>query len=92
MIGLVKALENIRLGQETVIKFGNNNVLGLKDFERVDESIYQRSDLITADVVSQIRCNRNFSKPGTSLQFSVNDIMEIDGMKVDEWLNSISST
>lgn len=71
-------LENIDDGREVIVKFINGDCFGLCDFEMVDESIYQRTDLCVADIVRKVNVSHDVYKVGNKLEFSVNDIIEIE--------------
>ena len=86
MIDIVELLENIPEGEECVITFTNGNEFGLQDFEGVDSSIYGRDDLVVAEVVTQMNCDRRYSKPGTSLEFSFRDIATVNGIDIEHWV------
>ena len=75
----MKELENILQstpnGQELLVEFACGDVLGLKDFEMVDASIYGRSDLCVGDVVSQFKCDDKLYRIGSGIEFSLNDVV-----------------
>lgn len=63
--------------EEIILVYFNTEVFELKNCEQVDEDIYKRSDLMTADIEKKIEGDQKFHKPGTKLEFSVNDIKAI---------------
>lgn len=77
MKNLERLLEETLDGKELVICFHNGDVLGLADFEMVDQSIYDRSDLCVANIVSPIRCKEHIFKAGGKIEFSLDEIVQI---------------
>ena len=77
MTTLRDILEKAEDNTEYVITFRSGNKLGLKDFESVDESIYEKDDLFVGWVVSQVKCDKRFFTPGTGFQFALNDVTEV---------------
>lgn len=84
MIEIIEKLETIPTGVECNITFSDGEEFILKDFERVDESIYGRDDMLIARVVTQIKCDKKFNTPGTIIDFSSKDVMTVDGVSVEE--------
>ncbi len=77
MMLLSEILEGIEGGREVLVKLSDGNCFGLADFEMVDESIYERSDLCLCNIVSKIKVKRDVYKVGSKLEFSVDDVIEI---------------
>lgn len=75
---LAEILEGIEDGREVLVRFSNGNCFGLSDFEMVDESIYQRSDLCVGDIVSKVKVDRDVYKIGNKLEFSVDEVLEVE--------------
>ncbi len=86
---LEEILENSDDGEEYIISFYCGDQLGLMDFEMVDESIYERTDMCIADVVSQKICDKKYYTVGTKIEFSLKDIVSVvspkNGKKI--WAN-----
>ena len=77
MKSLPEILEGIEDGLETFVRLSNGSCFGLVDFEMIDESIYQRSDLCVADIVSKIEVDHDVYRIGNKLEFSVDDVVEL---------------
>lgn len=77
MNSLEQILESSEDEVEYIITFTCGDQLGLTDFEMVDESIYGRTDMCIADVVSQIKCDKRFYTIGTKIEFSLNDVISV---------------
>lgn len=75
---LFEILEGIEDNREALVRFSNGNCFGLADFEMVDESIYQRSDLCLCNIVSKIKVDRDVYKIGNKLEFSVDEVLEVE--------------
>lgn len=63
------------------ITFYNGNCLALSNFEIVDPSIYNRSDLYVADLIKIIKPDRNIYQIGNKIEFSINEILNITDSK-----------
>ena len=74
---LAELLEEIEDNQEVLIKFFDGECFGLSNFEMVDESIYQKSDICLADMESIISVNKDVYKVGNKYEFSINEIIEV---------------
>ena len=74
---LADLLVNLADDKEYVVFFECGDVLGLRAFEMVDESIYGRHDLCVADIVTPIKCNMSLYPVNTGLQFSLSEIIRV---------------
>jgi len=77
---LVRLLESIPQEENAVVTFEDEEILSLRGFGRVDESIYDRDDLVVAQVVERIKSDSDprFQKPGSLIQFSVTEIASVN--------------
>jgi hypothetical protein len=82
MNNIVKKLEAISDGEECLIAFSDGEILRVKDCEGVNESTYNRSDLVIAHFVALVKGNRPQRKPGSAIQFSVDDVVAINGENI----------
>jgi hypothetical protein len=64
-------------GKAYFVTFHSGKKLLLKDFEAVDESIYERDDLFVGWVISTVEGDRRFFTPGSGIQFSLTEVKEI---------------
>ena len=71
---LIYILENIPDDECVYVIFSDGMEIVLKNFESVDETIYNRDDLIVADVEKKIVGDKRFHTPGTIIEFSINDV------------------
>ena len=78
---LAEILEGIEDHRQTLVRLSNGDCFGLVDFEMVDESIYQRSDLCVGDIVSKVEVQRDVYEIGNKLEFSVEDVLEIEDVE-----------
>ncbi len=77
MMQLSKTLEDISDDYEVYISLAYGDCFGLANFEMVDESIYERSDLCLSDIISKIKVSNDVYRVGNKLEFSINDIIKI---------------
>jgi len=70
-------LEKFEDGQNVLVSFENGDEFVLFDFEIVDESIYDRSDLALA-TISDVNCSKSRYTKGTKLEFALGDICELN--------------
>lgn len=78
----IKYLESLDRDNAHTVLFNNGDELELIGFDRVDESIYDRDDLVVATVVTQLKCDPKFFKPGTMIEFSLADVVSVDGLPI----------
>ena len=71
---LISILENIPDNECVYVVFFSGMEIVLKNCENVDETIYDRTDLVIADVEKKVVGDKRFHTPGTKIEFSVNDI------------------
>ncbi len=74
---LKQVLENTEDDREFIVVFSYGDIFGLTNFEMVDESIYERSDLCVGDVVSIIKCPKKVYRVGNGLQFSIKNVIKV---------------
>lgn len=80
----MKTASKVLLGllpeKEVVVTFNDGEKLLLKNIDPVDESIYQRSDLLTGAIVEIIK-GIKIRRPGGLLQFSETDIVLVEELQ-----------
>lgn len=76
MMTISDLLEGFEDGQKVLVSLKNGDKLMLYDFEMVDESIYNRSDLVVA-TISDVISSKFRYRNGTKLEFAVGDIEEL---------------
>ncbi len=75
---LSEILENISDNYEVYISFVYGDCFGLSDFEMVDESIYNSTDMCLAcNIVSLIEVSSDAYSTNNALEFSINDVLKI---------------
>ena len=88
---LKQVLENAEDDREFIVVFPDGEVFGLTNFEMVDESIYERSDLCVGDVVSIKKCNSKALSVGNGLQFSIKDVIKVTDAITGDILYELSA-
>ena len=81
MKNIEEILKNIPDGKEVFTKFFDGNCFGLADFEMVDESIYQRTDVCMCDIITIICDDRNVLRAGNKIEFYINDIIQVKDLE-----------
>ena len=76
MIALSALLESFQDGQDVLVQLKNGNVYLLHDFEMVDESIYDRNDVVMATIGEVISSSFPYRK-GTLLELELDDIANV---------------
>jgi hypothetical protein len=76
MTMLIDLLEGFEDGQKVLISLKDNEKFVLYDFEMVDETIYNRSDLVIA-TISEVINSRFRYRNETILEFEIGDITEL---------------
>ena len=74
---LSEILEDISDNYEVYISFVNGDCFGLSDFEMVDESIYNSTDMCLSDIISLIEVSSDAYSTNNKLEFSINDVLKI---------------
>ena len=74
---LSEILEDISDNYEVYISFVNGDCFGLSDFEMVDESIYNNTDMCLSDIISLIEVSSDAYSTNNKLEFSINDVLKI---------------
>ncbi len=73
MKSLAILLEDFEDGQKVKVRLVNGDEFILYDFEMVDETIYDRNDLVVATIGDVISSNFRYRR-GTKLEFSLEQI------------------
>ena len=73
-IELATSLEEIADGELVWIQFDSGEEFEILNCEVVDESIYGNRTTLIADVVKKLEGDERFHKPGTKLEFRVQDV------------------
>jgi|GEM_PF-3907100 len=73
---LISMLENLPLGERVLVRLKGNEEFILYDFEWVDESIYGRSDLVTASI-SKVLNSKHAYKIDTMIEISMSDVISL---------------
>ncbi len=73
---LIEMLEGYALGRKILVRLKGNEEFILYDFEWVDESIYDRSDLVTASISEVLKSKFKY-KIDTMIEISVLDILSL---------------
>jgi hypothetical protein len=73
MMALSELLEGFDDGQKVLVSLKNGDEFVLYDFEMVDESIYDRNDLVVASI-SDVTSSKCRYRNGTKLEFALGDI------------------
>jgi hypothetical protein len=76
MKALTVLLEGFEDGQRVLVRLNNGDEFVLYDFEMVDESIYDRDDLVVA-TISNVISSRFRYRNGTKLEFALGDITSL---------------
>jgi len=69
-------LEDFKDGQEVLVSLKNNDEFILYDFEMIDESIYDRSDLVMASVKNVVK-SKFIYREETKIEISIDDIVKL---------------
>jgi hypothetical protein len=76
MMALLDLLEGFKDGQEIIVRLKNGDEFRLYDFEMVDESIYNRKDLVVA-TIREVVTSRFSYRNGTKLEFALGDVLAL---------------
>ena len=90
-MGLDQILEDIEEDREHIVVLSWGDVFGLTNFEMVDESIYERSDLCVGDVVSIKKSKSKAISIGNGLQFSIKDVIKVTDAITGDILYELSA-
>lgn len=71
-------LESMPDGRVALLTFKDGDCFGLSDFEMVDESIYERSDICLSNINSKIKVLNDVYSVGTKFEFSLNDVLKVE--------------
>jgi hypothetical protein len=74
---LIEMLEGFADGQKVLVRLKGNEEFILYDFELVDESIYERSDLVMASISDVLNSQFKY-KVGTKIEISVLDVISLN--------------
>jgi hypothetical protein len=73
---LVSRLEELSDDLEWVVECGGETVV-VRFFEGVDPTIYDRGDLVVAQVVEKLVGDKRFHTPGTFIEYNVGAIEKV---------------
>jgi len=77
MIGLGDLLESLDSGQKVELELTNGSKFVLYDFEMVDESIYDRADLVVA-TIDEVLISEFQYRVGAYIELAIGDIVLVD--------------
>lgn len=86
MKDIISILEAIPNGEIVHLIFNDGTEIEVSDCEKVDESIYDKSDLVLADVIRKITGDKRFHTQGTKIEFQAQDIKRAISAKNGEIL------
>lgn len=75
-MALSDLLEGFQDGQDILVRLKNGDEFRLYDFEMVDESIYDRNDLVIA-TIRDVLASKFRYRNGTKLEFSLGDVLSL---------------
>ena len=75
---LSKILEDIEEEREVIVTFKDGECFGLNNFEMVDESIYNRSDLCDANIISIRSYEKGTLRVGNKMEFSIEEVVKVE--------------
>jgi len=76
MMTLLNLLEGFKDGQDILVRLKNGDEFNLYDFEIVDESIYDRNDLVMA-TIRHVVFSKFHYRNGTKLEFVLSDVLAL---------------
>ena len=78
---LDEILEGLEDDRKVALTLSNGSVFGLRAFEMVDESIYNRADLCVAEITSKIENVKDVFSIGNLLEFSIEEVVLVKDLE-----------